>query len=165
MDLTCASLSTLAKSSTLLKPRTSIPVQAFHPSSQQIRSPISSVAPAARKIYLLSRNHPHRPPPVAAERTRTFVHRCNSRPFVLSPPVQMRPVDHEHRRRTLLDARLTEPSRPSRHLTQVIVHPHQAVRYSPLAVDTPDGTRPWSVREKAKFFEHAKFSTGRENYV
>ena len=141
-----------------LKPRTLIPVQAFRPSSQQMqsRSPISP-AQATNKIYLLSRNH-QRPSPVAAERTRTFVHHANTRPFVLSPAVQMKLVNQEHRRRTLLDTRIIEPDRPSRHLTQVIVR-------SPLTIDTSDGIRPWTVREKAKLFEHAKFSTGRENYV
>lgn len=80
------------------------------------------------------------------ERRRTFVHQSSAREFVLSEPIQMKPID------------------PS----VLTCSPRCPLTSQSLAFDQDDQRRRWSVKEKARFFEHSssqKFSTGRENYV
>lgn len=115
----------------------------------------------------------------SSERLRTFVHRSNSRPFVLGTAIQMKPITNSS-------------SSNDRHRLSDQVYPYQgSSRTSPpqssgypmvdrglsssqsstksLSLDSSDERRAWSVREKAKLFEHGsssqKLSTGRENYV
>ncbi len=125
------------------------------------------------------------------ERGRTFVHHSDSRPFILGAAIQMKPIDDEKRRpchrQNALRYKLNEHDRQSRISAPIInTHNPNISRYqsierritpSPQTIksfsfDINNELHPsdisWSVREKAKLFEHTnqhKLSTGRENYV
>ncbi|CAF4697331.1 unnamed protein product, partial [Rotaria magnacalcarata] len=49
--------------------------------------------PAPRYQHLGQTNSSKEKPPTTTERGRTFVHRADSRPFVLGAAIQMKPVD------------------------------------------------------------------------
>jgi len=122
---------------------------------------------------------------LSTERGRTFVHYPDSRPFVVSPAIQMKPIDDKRRpchRQNALRFKLNEQERESRISTSVItnISRYQSIerRITPsppiksFSFDINHDLHPsdisWSVREKAKLFEHTnqhKLSTGRENYV
>lgn len=84
----------------------------------------------------------------APERLRTFVHQANSRRFVLSEPIQMKPIE------------TIESFASPRHPTPLISQS--------LTFDQPAQRRFTSVKDKTRLFEHistTKLSMGRENYV
>lgn len=132
------------------------------------------------------------------QRGRVFVHRADSRPFVLGAAIQMKPINglllsNEKRRpchrQNALRYKSTEQDIQSRVSAPVIIN-HNPVKTSSrcqsserrlpsssqpmksFSFDINNELRPsdisWSVREKARLFEHSnqhKLSTGRENYV
>jgi hypothetical protein len=119
---------------------------------------------------------------LSTERGRTFVHYSDSRPFVVSPAIQMKPIDDKRRpchRQNALRFKLNEQERESRISTPFItnISRYQSIerRITPppppiksFTFDLHPSDISWSVREKAKLFEHTnqhKLSTGRENYV
>jgi hypothetical protein len=136
-------------------------------------------------------------PSITTERGRTFVHHSDSRPFILGAAIQMKPIDdillpNEKRRpchrQNALRYKLNEQDRPSR-ISAPLINTHHPPstnisRYQSIERRiTPSPPQSfsfginnelqlsdisWSVREKAKLFEHTnhhKLSTGRENYV
>ena len=125
----------------------------------------------------------------STERGRIFVHHADSRPFVLSAAIQMKPIDdcltsHEKRRpchrQNALRYKTTDQERPSRLSNSPLptisryqsierrITPSPQLPMKSFSFDINHELNPsdisWSVREKAKLFEH-KLSTGRENYV
>jgi hypothetical protein len=119
--------------------------------------------------------------PIIVERGRTFVHHSDSRPFILSAAIQMKPIDDHDKRRpchrqNALRYKLNEQERQPR-LPTINISRYQSIerRITPspqpmnsfsfdIHDELPSSDISWSVREKAKLFEH-KLSTGRENYV
>jgi hypothetical protein len=124
----------------------------------------------------------------STERGRTFVHHSDSRPFVLTAAIQMKPIDDKRRpchRQNALRYKLNEQERQTRIPTPILtnISRYQSIerRITPspqpppmksFSFDINHELHPsdisWSVREKAKLFEHTnqhKLSTGRENYV
>lgn len=118
------------------------------------------------------------------ERERTFVHHSDSRPFIITAPIQMKPIDDKRRpcqRQNALRYKINEQERQSRASTPILtnISRYQSIerRITPspqtpslksFSFDINPSDISWSVREKAKFFEHTnqhKLSTGRENYV
>lgn len=142
------------------------------------------------------------PPSIVPDQSRTFIHHSDARSFQLGTAVQMKPIDDLifthgrrrpcHRQNALryksIDQDQPAPVRSNDELLKPISR-YQSIerRVTPPppptarksnSFDIHDELRPtdisWSVREKAKFFEHQtptattdqrKFSTGRENYV
>ncbi len=125
----------------------------------------------------------------STERGRIFVHHADSRPFVLSAAIQMKPTDdclnsHEKRRpchrQNALRYKTNDQERQSRISNSPLptisryqsierrITPSPQLPMKSLSFDINHELHPsdisWSVREKAKLFEH-KLSTGRENYV
>ncbi|CAF3618544.1 unnamed protein product [Rotaria socialis] len=155
--------------------------------------------PAPRYQHLGQTNSSKEKPLTTTERGRTFVHRADSRPFVLGAAIQMKPIDdllssNEKRRpchrQNALRYKSNEQERQSRISAPVIIsynQPPNVSRYQSIERRLPSSPQQpiktfsfdinnefrssdisWSVREKAKLFEHTnqhKLSTGRENYV
>jgi hypothetical protein len=151
----------------------------------------------SRFQHLNQTNNNNHNPNTSTERGRTFVHHADSRPFVLSAAIQMKPIDnclisHDKRRpchrQNALRYKANEQDRQSRistsnhHSPLTTISRYQSIerRITPspqlpiksLSFDINHELHPsdisWSVREKAKLFEHTtqhKLSTGRENYV
>lgn len=105
-----------------------------------------------------------------AQPQRTFVHCANSRPFILTEAIQMKPIDNTDKRRpchrqNALRYKVSDKERQARISTPIITNhpPPSSSRYQSIERRIPDDIS-WSVKEKARFFEHT-LSTGRENYV
>jgi hypothetical protein len=139
----------------------------------------------------------------STEQTRTFVHHSDSRPFKLSPAIQMKPMEDFllssangkrricHRQNALRYKSIDheQQERISRPTTSILnriyssnenssnqISRHQSIeRRQPSTIksfsfDMNNDLHPmdisWSVREKAKLFEHTNsLPSNRENYV
>jgi hypothetical protein len=110
----------------------------------------------------------------STERQRTFVHQSNSRPFVLGAAIQMKPLSNNTCQTSDRCSRSSTSIYNERNSLCQQVNKQRSILSSgltsqSLTCDTHiEQRRLWTVREKARLFEHTAsqtLSTGRENYV